>query len=48
MSGRWRLVAGAEVAAAVALVLSDWFVPSVLLVALAAVSLTLRRRGPAS
>lgn len=44
----WRIVAGLEVAAAVAAVLADWFIPAVVLVGLATVSLVVRRRGPAS
>lgn len=44
----WSLVAGLEVAAAVVVVLADLFIPSVVLVGLAAVSLVLRRRGPGS
>lgn len=45
---RWRLVAGLEVVAAAVAVLADWFIPALVLVAMAAVSLLLRRRGPAS
>jgi uncharacterized protein len=44
----WRLVAALEVAAATAAVLADWFIPAVVLVAMAAVSLLLRHRGPSS
>lgn len=44
----WRWVAGFEVLVAVALVLVDWFIPAVVLVGLAAVSLVVRRRGPSS
>ena len=44
----WSVVAGLEVAAAVVVVLADLFIPSVVLVGLAAVSLVLRRRGPGS
>jgi len=44
----WRLAAAVEVAAAVIAVLADWLIPSVVLVAMAAVSLLARRRGPSS
>lgn len=46
--GLWRLAAVAEVAAAVAAVVADWLIPSVVLVAMAVVSLLARRRGPSS
>lgn len=46
--GAWRLVAAVEVAVAAAAVLADWFIPAVVLLAMAAVSLLLRRRGPKS
>jgi membrane protease YdiL (CAAX protease family) len=41
-------VAVAEVAAATAAVLADWLIPAVVLVTMAALSLTVRRRGPSS
>lgn len=44
----WRLVAGLEVAAASAAVVADWFVPSLVLSAMAAVSLLLRRGSPST
>jgi uncharacterized protein len=44
----WRLVAGVEVLAAAVAVLADWFIPALVLVGLAAVSLVVRRRGPGS
>jgi uncharacterized protein len=47
-SGWWRLVATAEVTAATVAVLADWFIPAVVLVAMAAASLVVRRRGPRS
>lgn len=37
-----------EVAAVVVVVVADWFIPAVVVVALAAVSLLVRRRGPGS
>lgn len=46
--GSWRLAATLEVAAASVAVLADWFIPAVVLVAMAAVSLLTRRRGPSS
>lgn len=45
---RWRVLAAVEVAAVVAVVVADWFIPAVVVVALAGVSLLLRRRGPSS
>lgn len=44
----WRAVAGVEVVAAVVAVLSDWFIPSLVLVGMAALSLLVRRDAPAS
>jgi CAAX protease family protein len=44
----WRAVAAAEVAVAVALVLLDVLLPAVLLVAVAGVSLVLRRQPPST
>jgi uncharacterized protein len=44
----WRVVAGIELAAAAVAVLSDAFIPSLVLVAMAALSLVVRRTGPAS
>lgn len=46
--GVWRWVAAVEVLLATVVVLLDLLVPSLVLVALAAVSLLVRRRGPAS
>ena len=45
---RWRAVAAVEVAAATVAVLADWFIPALVLVAMAVVSLLVRRRGPSS
>jgi membrane protease YdiL (CAAX protease family) len=45
---RWRLVAGVEVVAVVAAVLTDRAVPAVVIVGLAALSLVVRRRGPST
>lgn len=45
---RRRVIAGLELGAAVVAVLSDAFIPSLVLVAMAAVSLGVRRTGPAS
>src|SRR5690349_16893134 len=45
----WRTTAAAlEVALATVAVLADWLIPSLVLVAMAAVSLTVRRQGPSS
>ena len=44
----WRWLAGAEVGAVVAAVATDWAIPAVVVVVLAALSLLLRRRGPGS
>lgn len=44
----WRLVAGVEVAAAAVAVLADWLIPSLVLVAMAVISLVIRRTGPGS
>ena len=44
----WRTVAGLEVLLATAAVLSDLFIPSVVLFVMAAVSLLARREGPSS
>jgi membrane protease YdiL (CAAX protease family) len=44
----WRLVAAVEVVAAAGAVLADWLLPAVVLVAMAVVSLLVRRRGPSS
>ena len=46
--GVWRLAAAVEVGAAAVAVLADWFIPALVLVALAAVSLLIRRRGPST
>jgi membrane protease YdiL (CAAX protease family) len=46
--GAWRLVSAVEVAAASVAVLADWLIPAVVLVALAAVSLLMRRRRPST
>ena len=50
MAGRlhWRVVSAAEVLLAALLVVVDWFLPAVLLVVLAGLSLLLRRDGPGS
>jgi membrane protease YdiL (CAAX protease family) len=45
---RWRLVAALEVALAVAAVLADLFLPTLVLLALAGLSLGVRRQGPRS
>jgi len=45
---RWRVVAGAEVVAVVAAVLTDWAIPAVVIVVLAGLSLILRRCGPST
>ena len=42
------MLAAVEVAAVVLVVAADWFIPATVVVALAAVSLLLRRRGPSS
>ncbi|GAA3719152.1 hypothetical protein GCM10022399_39460 [Terrabacter ginsenosidimutans] len=47
-SNVWRFVAALEVVAAAVAVLVDWLIPSLVLVALAALSLLVRRRGPSS
>ncbi|MBD3926136.1 CPBP family intramembrane metalloprotease [Nocardioides cavernae] len=44
----WRLVAGVEVVAVAIAVLTDRFIPAVVIVAMAAISLVVRRRGPGS
>jgi uncharacterized protein len=44
----WTMVAALEVATAVVVVLADLLIPAVVLVALAALSLAIRRRGPGS
>jgi membrane protease YdiL (CAAX protease family) len=44
----WRVLAAFEVAVATVAVLADWFIPALVLVAMAAVSLLVRRRGPSS
>ena len=44
----WTIAAGVEVAVAVTVVLADLFIPSLVLVGSAAVSLVIRRRGPGS
>jgi uncharacterized protein len=44
----WNVVAGVEVALAVVVVLADLVIPAVVLVALAAVSLLIRRRRPST
>lgn len=44
----WRWLAGVEVGAVVVAVLTDWAIPAVVIVVLAALSLLLRRRGPGS
>lgn len=46
--GLWRLLAAVEVAAATVAVLADLFLPALVLVTMAAVSLAVRRRGPGS
>lgn len=46
--GWWRIAAGVEVAAAAVAALADWFIPSLVLAAMAALSLAVRRVGPAS
>lgn len=47
-AGSTRVLAAVEVAVASVAVLADWFIPAVVLVALAAASLLGRRRAPAS
>jgi len=47
-SRAWTWVAAGEVVVAAAAVVADWFIPAVVLVAMAAVSLMIRRRGPGS
>ncbi len=44
----WRWLAGVEVGAVVVAVATDWAIPAVVIVVLAALSLLLRRRGPSS
>jgi membrane protease YdiL (CAAX protease family) len=44
----WRLVAAVEVVAVAVIVLADLFIPSVVVVGLAALSLVVRRRDPGS
>ncbi len=44
----WRVVAATEVVAASVVVLLDWWVPSLVLVAMAALSLAVHRTGPGS
>lgn len=44
----WRIMAGVEVAGAVVAVRSDWFIPSLVLVGMAGLSLVIRRSGPSS
>jgi membrane protease YdiL (CAAX protease family) len=45
---RWQALSAAEVALAVVAVLADWLIPSLVLVALAGISLAARRAGPSS
>jgi membrane protease YdiL (CAAX protease family) len=44
----WTVLTVVELGVAAAAVLADWFVPALVLVAMAAVSLAVRRQGPAS
>jgi membrane protease YdiL (CAAX protease family) len=44
----WTVLTVAELAAATVAVVADWFVPALVLVAMAGVSLVVRRQGPAS
>ncbi|MGD9958714.1 lysostaphin resistance A-like protein [Nocardioides sp.] len=48
MTRGWRVLAGVEVAGAAVAVLADWFVPSLVLVGMATLSLVVRRDGPGS
>jgi membrane protease YdiL (CAAX protease family) len=47
-SRRWRFLAAVEVAVAAAAVVADLLLPALVLLAMAAVSLAVRRRGPGS